>query len=176
MTPALRFLVLICIFSSVAGAAEVYKWVDEKGVVHYSDKPPPEEQVIEMELRDERGVSGAAEGESVYGQVIEQQRASKELRAQQKLAEAEALKAEQEKASLSQENCSRAIHYLNTLQRQCPVFYDGAGILRAQCPGYYYFYEGDRTYIEDTERAELIQHYREVVEECTKASAKSPRR
>jgi hypothetical protein len=102
--------------------------------------------------------------------VIEQQRARRELRAKQQEQEAIERKAKQEKESTSEANCSRAIHYLNTLKRQCPVFYDGAGILRAQCPGYYYAYEGDRTYIEDDERAELIEHYGRLVSECSKNS------
>jgi hypothetical protein len=39
----MRTLLLAAIFVATAPAyAEVYKWVDEKGVVHYTDKPPTE--------------------------------------------------------------------------------------------------------------------------------------
>lgn len=40
----MRTIVLICLacLCLPAAAAEMYKWTDEKGRVHYSDKPPPE--------------------------------------------------------------------------------------------------------------------------------------
>lgn len=40
----MRTILLLCLASLplAVGAAELYKWTDEKGRVHYSDKPPPE--------------------------------------------------------------------------------------------------------------------------------------
>ena len=32
---------IICIFSPQAALAEVYGWIDENGVKHYSNEPPP---------------------------------------------------------------------------------------------------------------------------------------
>jgi hypothetical protein len=37
--------------SGVAGAAELYKWTDSKGVVHYSDTPPPKGGEAPQRLR-----------------------------------------------------------------------------------------------------------------------------
>lgn len=161
-------VILLCSISFSIGGAEVYKWVDENGVVHFTDKPPQAQPSTEVEVQDDYHTGEAIPGESVYRDVIEQQIARGKLRAQQKEQDAIERKAKQAEESKSEANCSRAIHYLNTLKRQCPVFYDGAGILRAQCPGYYYsFYEGDRTYIEDNEREELIEHYSRIVNECS---------
>jgi hypothetical protein len=39
---------LICCASAVAVAATVYKWVDESGVVHYSDQPHQNAQKVEL--------------------------------------------------------------------------------------------------------------------------------
>jgi hypothetical protein len=39
---------LICFASTVAVAATVYKWVDENGVVHYSDQPHENAQKVEL--------------------------------------------------------------------------------------------------------------------------------
>ena len=39
---------LICCTSAVAVAATVYKWVDENGVVHYSDQPHQNAQKVEL--------------------------------------------------------------------------------------------------------------------------------
>lgn len=36
-------LVLLMLVAPLAAAAEVYKWVDEKGVVHYTDQPPADD-------------------------------------------------------------------------------------------------------------------------------------
>jgi hypothetical protein len=36
--------IMVCLAISVAEAQEIYKWVDEKGVTHYSDTPPPDRQ------------------------------------------------------------------------------------------------------------------------------------
>ena len=46
----MRALVIICFaaFSSIAGAATLYRWVDENGVVHYSDKAQPGAEVVEL--------------------------------------------------------------------------------------------------------------------------------
>ena len=39
---------LMSLTCSLALAATVYKWVDEKGVVHYSDQPHPNAQVVSV--------------------------------------------------------------------------------------------------------------------------------
>lgn len=36
-------LLLFCLMASPAEAQRVFKWTDDKGIVHYSDKPPPED-------------------------------------------------------------------------------------------------------------------------------------
>lgn len=48
-------LALLAILTLLAGhavtAAELYKWTDSKGVVHYSDTPPPKDQQAAERLR-----------------------------------------------------------------------------------------------------------------------------
>lgn len=48
----MRTVLLLCLASLVlpAAASELYKWTDEKGRVHYSDKRPPEG--VKAESRD----------------------------------------------------------------------------------------------------------------------------
>lgn len=157
---------LLCFFAVVLEGAEVYKWVDENGVVHFTDRPPQDQQSTEINLPDELPRAQSQPEESVYSEAIEQQRLRRELRASEREQAAAERQAREREESRDQSNCARAIHYLNTLRKQCPVFYDGAGILRAQCPGYVIFYEGDRTYLEDEERKQLIEHYSQVVAEC----------
>jgi hypothetical protein len=40
MRTLLAMLMLLPVLAHAASKAEIYKWVDNKGVVHYSDKPP----------------------------------------------------------------------------------------------------------------------------------------
>lgn len=160
---------LLSFVAFTLGGSELYKWVDEDGVVHFSDQPPQDRQSMVLDVEEFDQTADSTQKESVYSEVIRQQQARRELRAKQKEREAQEKNAEQEEIARSDANCARAIHYLNTLQRQCPVFYDGAGIMRAQCPGYYYSFEGDRTYIEDDEREELIEHYSSIVENCSES-------
>lgn len=148
------------------GATEVYKWVDEDGVVHFTDRPPQDQQFDRMDVEDFYSPGEEPPGGSVYEETVQQQRLRREARNEEQERQARERREEAEKKAQSDANCSRAIHYFNTLQLQCPVFYDGAGILRAQCRGYYLAYEGERTYIDDKEREELIDHYRRVVEQC----------
>lgn len=36
------FILIIILLASFGARADVYRWVDEKGVIHYGDKPPKE--------------------------------------------------------------------------------------------------------------------------------------
>lgn len=159
-------LLLSCSLAFSLEASEVYKWVDEDGVVHFTDRPPQDQPYDQVDVEDFYSKGEAPPGGSVYEATVQQQKIRREARIEEQERQARERKEEAERKAQSDENCSRAIHYLNTLQLQCPVFYDGAGILRAQCRGYYLAYEGERTYIDDKERAELIDHYRRVVEQC----------
>lgn len=162
-------LLLLSIFTVHLEGAEVYKWVDENGVVHFTDEPPKDRQSTEIELKEDYSQAQAQTNESVYSEVIEQQQLRRERRTQELEQESIARKAKLAEESESQANCSRAIHYLNILSKQCPVFYDGAGVMRGQCPGIYYAYEGERTYIDDGERQELINYYSGIATECEKS-------
>ena len=52
----LMMLVLWTLVAMPASAAKLYKWVDEDGKVHYSDKVPPEAIRNEHKQLNEHGV------------------------------------------------------------------------------------------------------------------------
>ena len=49
----MRYLILIVSLWLVAGpvSAEIYKWTDEKGYIHYSDKKPENQEVTELKFK-----------------------------------------------------------------------------------------------------------------------------
>lgn len=163
-------VLLFTLAASAAWATDVYKWVDEDGVVHFTDRPPVQTSAQEIEVPETGLDTASPEGESVYSQTIEELTRRKEQRMADKEAEKQARADAREKEATSERYCARAIHFLNTLKKQCPVFYDGAGILRAACPGYVIFYEGERSYIDDDEREQLIEQYSKIVETCREHS------
>ena len=68
-SPLIRALALLLIASACAPAfaQKVYQWKDAKGVTHYSDSPPPNQQAKDRRI-DNRGepvVQDAAAGKSV---------------------------------------------------------------------------------------------------------------
>lgn len=167
MKRAACLLAILGGLSFTAMGAELYKWVDENGVVHYSQVPPENTQPAEVEVQETYPEAEAPSGESVYTEVIEQQKTRRELEKQKESFEKLERDALAEDEAQDTQNCARAIHSLDTLQKQCPVFYDGVGILRAACLRQaYYYYEGERTYVEDEERQELITFYSNVVQKC----------
>ena len=50
--------IVVCLAISVAEAQEIYKWVDEKGVTHYSDVAPPDKQSKDIDtVKGDKGAS-----------------------------------------------------------------------------------------------------------------------
>ena len=47
---------LITLLAPAAGAEGLYKWTDERGVVHYSDYPPPTEQKSGVSKLNKQGI------------------------------------------------------------------------------------------------------------------------
>jgi len=58
----LMFLLVFCLAAAAAGATELWRWVDDNGIVHYSDRPAPgAEKVI---IQGAQTFSVPAAGES----------------------------------------------------------------------------------------------------------------
>ena len=49
----MKYLIVFVSIWLVAGpvSAEVYKWIDEEGITHYSDKKPENQEVTELEFK-----------------------------------------------------------------------------------------------------------------------------
>lgn len=100
----LMMLMLSAMVAMPASAAKLYKWVDENGKVHYSDKVPPEAIRNEHKQLNEQGVVKETVEKDLTDEQkverIEEFKKQRELEAQ-KQREAEALAAEKNKILMS---------------------------------------------------------------------------
>ncbi len=70
------FVVILCLLCATATAEEIYKWVDEDGVIHYSDQPAPGAEVIQLPDRPAPRQSRPAPRPASAAPSLEAQRAA----------------------------------------------------------------------------------------------------
>ncbi len=105
------------IFAPIIAVAEIYKWVDEDGRVHYGEKPPVED-ASKIEIKESPKVD-----DSFQQQSIDQQKLLQIYEEERNLKKEEKLKAEKEKAELKQQ-CQSLANNLNDLKQGGLSFYD----------------------------------------------------
>ena len=59
--PTAILTLAVCCCTGTAGATEVYRWTDEKGVTHYSDTPPPGDRKAYERVNVRTGKANAPE-------------------------------------------------------------------------------------------------------------------
>lgn len=115
----------------------LYKWVDEKGVVHYSDTPPVGKAAKKLGASPQPPLDNTqAPPRSRNWQ--EQLQDSNERRFQEEKRQQE----QQKKTQEADQQCQRARGALDSLKRERPL--------------YRLDKEGERTFMEDEERRRLI--------------------
>ena len=115
----------------------LYKWIDEKGVVHYSDKPPAGKAGEKLKAKSQPPLDAASSPQRSRSWQ-EQLQDSNERRFQEEKQQKEA----QQTAREAEEKCQRARYALDSLKQERPLYRVGK--------------EGDRSYLEDEERRRLI--------------------
>ena len=139
-------------------AGQVYKWVDEKGVTQYSEKPPPGTKAQEVKTPPKGGVEDKtkpkSEIKSWQQQELEFRQRQIEAEESRQKQEAEDAKARRQ-AALRREACIEARRDLAALQEQRPVYEIDE--------------RGERRYLQDKERAETITKAQQFIEKyCQK--------
>jgi hypothetical protein len=136
----------------------VYKWVDEKGRVHYSDKPTDTRKAEEVDI--EPGPSPEETRKAREKAEELKQRSHKEYIADQ--SEKKKRLAEKENRLVQKQQCLEARKQLVVLQElHLPAYRDEQGELRAKWK--YDTYQGKREYLDDGMRASAIERAREKV-------------
>jgi hypothetical protein len=130
-----RLLLAVALASPWPAAAALYKWVDEKGVTHYSEQPPPDGKATRLELPAQAPAQGSASPGNWKEREIEfrKHRIEKEQADDKQKADSE------RNAAMRKDACLRARRQLDLL---------GAGR-----PLYHVNEHGERVYMDDAERA-----------------------
>ncbi len=69
----------------LAAEGEMYRWVDDKGVVHFADSIPPEYAKIDRDVLNQRGIKvGKLDGEKTDQELAEEQRLAEQRSAEQR--------------------------------------------------------------------------------------------
>lgn len=134
--------------------AEVYKWVDDKGQVHYSEKPPARQKSEQIQIQSTGEQSAPP-----------RQQADKEshLREQQKL-----LKAFEEERQYNKEQEAKKEKIEATRSRNCVIAKNNLRSYETANRIFKIDENGNRVYMPDSSREQAIQRARDDVERwCT---------
>ncbi len=138
--------------------AEVYRWVDEEGNVHFSDKKPVGRESQEVEVKAPVPAAEPDEGELRRLELVRE--------AQERFRETVKLTPPEEEAPFDRVGaCRDARRNYGALQEVMPVYRAEDGNLRPQWQGDHY--TGERRYIADEDRAAVQdQVWRDVHKHC----------
>ena len=114
-TTRIYLTILLTLPTTFAGATQVYTWVDDAGVTHFSETPPPDPatdtRLVNIQPPPAPVDAPAEDFYSVINQAERMERsrlASEKLAAEKKQADAEASKARAEAAALQQRSDNSA--------------------------------------------------------------------
>jgi len=109
------FVLLMCVCCSVQ--AEVYKWIDENGNVHYGDKPDTANKSTELNIDSKasvvRGIDSSRE---------EKREKLLEVMAEDRIEKQEARKKKQQKKAENKRKCNYYRDHLRSLKRASGVY------------------------------------------------------
>lgn len=141
----MRYAIFICLSVLISGPlhAETYKWVNEEGVVTYSQTPPPSMEAEKVKLRQSRTSSGPSSKDRLNDmrQRLEDNAEDRELNKQSQ-------QESKEKLAIKKQNCQAARSNLQKL--------DGLG-------NRLYMKDGEYKRLSEEERQSLMQQARENI-------------
>ena len=150
----LKLLVIIQIgcFGSPQAIAEIYKWVDENGKVHFSDKPINDKSK-QVQMKRQPSEQEIQQAKERAARVIQHQRKLNEIRSEEA---SEVQQANAKRDKLAAELCRNA--------KQEMKYMNGKYV------NYTTNEKGERYYLTDQEKNELAAELEKVIaENCTQA-------
>ncbi|HEX4779489.1 MAG TPA: DUF4124 domain-containing protein [Usitatibacter sp.] len=143
MRPFLVIAAFAAMTAFAAAAQQMYKWVDEKGVTHYTDAPPPDGKANKIDIHP-TPPSGPVPPPVDYKQKEMDSRVEKVQKEQQE--KKDAVQEANEKA-IKKGRCVEAQRQLQILSTQRPVFNTDA--------------KGDKNFLDDDKRQAEIDRWQE---------------
>jgi len=151
MHKKILLLVLYLVTVGTLGAT-IYKWVDEKGITHYSETRPPKQKAQEIQVQP-TPPAGAESGKPAAKSSQEQELEFRKRHAERQ----EAAKRQEEKEAAAKrealarkQRCILARQNLHTLQKQRSVYSINE--------------KGERVFLDDETRAAEIQRMKMEIE------------
>ena len=141
-----------------AASAEVYRWVDAEGNVHFSDKKPPGRTAEEVEIQTRQPAEEPDEGELRRLALVRE--AEERFRETVKL-----LPPPGDSSAGSAADCADARRNYGVLQEPMPVYQADDGTYRPQWQSV--TYQGGRLYVADEDREQVkAEVWEDVVAYC----------
>lgn len=165
-------LVTLTWLCAAPAQAQICKWVDDRGVIHYESECPDEGEgdVLDIDTKPVEGPNvdlrpAAETAEEEFPPQLHDPSAQESIKVMPPqpslLQDDEAL-----------ERCVQATTNLVILQVEAPVFYDDEGVLHHGMSAAAREYEGPRTYVDDDDRAGEIRQYENYLSEnCGRSEA-----
>ena len=146
MKPYVMFVALS--FFSLTAQAELHKWVDENGKVHYSDSVPPE--VNKAQTVPNVTGKGQTEAPAQYSPKSVAER------------EAELKKSKQEKTEAAEKQAKKDAE-AETKKRNCAAAQENLRVLETGTRIVTYDANGERTYLDDDAREQRLNEARKNI-------------
>jgi len=142
---------LVSLMLATGASAEIYKWIDAEGNVHYGEHPPLEAQ--RQTVEPARGPSDESINESRerWQAILSNQRRSDQLGQEDKAKAEEEKAAQMEREAAKQRSCIRARENLNILTQERPVYQVDE--------------KGERIFFDDAAREREIAEMKKIIEE-----------
>lgn len=146
-----KLLVLLLFFLAMAAVgATIYKWVDEKGVTHYSETPPPNQKAREIQTPPPSPATAGAGSPKTWQEKEQEFQKRRVEREDAQKREEEQKAAAKREALARKQRCILARQNLHTLQIQRPVYQINE--------------KGEREYVDDTKREAEIERMKKEIE------------
>ena len=153
-------VLLLLILAVATVGATIYKWVDEKGVTHYSETPPPKQKAQKIQAPPPPPSTTTEGGKPAPKTWQEKEQEFQKRRAEHQQESSRIEKSSVERAE-GEERCLEARKQLAMLQEQLPIYRDEEGKFRVKWR--YDTYQGEREYLDDATRTSEIARARQEI-------------
>ncbi len=148
-------LVFTSMFFAAPLSAQMCKWTDENGTVHYAERCPEGVTGKDIELQ-EGPTREAVEAAKARAQALLESRAARQAESELDVEQQRYLDDSEAEGIDRAIQCVTALREARILRLQLAVFYDENGQLHYNRSHYDHSYQGPRTYVDDADRPAVL--------------------